>query len=112
MEPYITSSEILDDDIRQFIIENPILLISGIPMRHHSSDGYDYLYACKPVDRIPLIVRQVLIQTIPVIGHRHLGEEFIGTYPTVSGVHEETGDEYCFGIRDCLGFVIEAAQTD
>lgn len=104
MNNFITKSEILPQDIREVVESNDIVVVSGRPFWHFDTDGGKYLHDRLPVTGLLVAVRSVVVQTVPTVGNRHLPPEFLGTYPTLTGVDLQTGDEYCFGIRKELGF--------
>lgn len=107
MPRYITQSELLPPNVRAAIDHSDVVSISGQPLLH-SSDSKEVLFDnCEEVIDMPFLVVEALIRHIPVVGHRHLREAFLGEYAILIGRALETGDEYIFGVREELGFRLE-----
>ena len=104
---YITKSDVLPRKVREIVEANETVVVSGRPFWHFDVSGGKYLHDRLPISGLLVAVRSVIVQTVPTVGNRHLPPEFLGTYPTLTGVDLQTGDEYCFGIRQELGFEIE-----
>ena len=112
-ERYITSSELLDQDTRAVLMDNPVVLVSGQPTYHGTSDGKEFYYGdCAGIVDVPLFVHQALITSVPIVGHRHLNPSFIGTYPQLSGTNPETNDEFIVPIIPELGFSVTTPDSE
>jgi hypothetical protein len=106
---YVTNSEIFPEDMRQLLLCSEEIMISGRPLTHHTAQGKEFFYTdCQPVIAMRFIVELAIIQTVPDVGHRHIPEDFRGTYPIIIGCCPDTGDEYRFGVRNVLNFYASA----
>ena len=110
MNPRISSSELINPELRSLLEHNPVVLLSGRPLSYDKGEKSIYYNDCPALIRVPLLWSTVSIANIPDIGHQHLASEFRGVFPAISGYHESTGDAFVFGVRPELQFSAESPE--
>lgn len=108
-QQFVSPSDAFPDELRETITAGPVL-ISGRPLQHYGGDGEaTYFQHCGVVKEALCVVHTALIKTLGRVGHNHIDPDYFGVYPVLMAESVETGDEFVFGAKPELDFVIQAA---
>ena len=104
-ELYLSPSPHFPEELRTLLQQTNEIIVSGQPLLYWDIDGKEFPTQDAPaVIDARVIVRQVVEQTIPQMGHRHLDPRYIGTYCVLAARNLDTGEEYLLPIVQELGF--------